>query len=46
LMGCGWGVDLWYAGAGGLNPPVMGPSAEQRRGQWASGWFLAKDLRS
>ena len=24
-MGCGWGVGLWYAGAGGLNPPVMGP---------------------
>ena len=25
-MGGGWGVGLWHAGAGGLNPPVMGPS--------------------
>jgi hypothetical protein len=27
LMGCGWVVCMWHAGAGGLNPPVMGPVA-------------------
>jgi hypothetical protein len=27
LMGCGSGVDLCHAGAGGLNPPVMGPAS-------------------
>jgi hypothetical protein len=23
---CGWMISMWHAGAGGLNPPVMGPT--------------------